>query len=622
MSRPQPDQGAVIALSPYRAQLGRGRRLRRAEALLEGADPEGTVRALPGDELYYIIHEIGLQDAADILALATPEQLQVALDFAVWERDQLDPARLGEWLEAIAAAPIEKIGSWMAGLDSELFGLIVRKSAHIYDLTQEAPPDEPVGTFFPTPDGFFLLDVTGLEGGRSASAESGEDEEASDAARVAIRLVDACYRADRDFARRMLIGARSELDSELEEAAHRWRQGRMADLGFADYYEALEVYRELDPATLRPEGAREGHGPVRPVSEIGRRGANAASDALRVPGPLAVRLSDLEGSPFARAAQKLRSIEDVDELRFALVALTNRVLAADRIAPGDDRAVTDSLGRMVALLDIGVEWLAQGSSPENDERGAEALRAIPLVRIFRLGVTLVGKVRRLGLALRHDGPFGEGALRLAEPDDATVLENVTRVRPMFPRLLETPASAGERPFRSLADIARATAALEQAAAAQAMVRGLGVRPEDLADGAAALVDSEADVAALDTGLLARTVLVRRLLEADRPPGPRSSRTGSKRTSAGAFRAAGEPPMSFRALEPDDVTKFEALVKAPRDAAPKLSDRLREKAKAILKKAAPESLAAAAASVADRWIASLAPLEPVLVRKRPSGRRRR
>ena len=47
------------------------------------------------------------------------------------------------------------------------------------------------------------------------------------------------------------MGARAESDAELEEMAYRWRQARMADLGFADYYEALEVYRELDPASVQ-----------------------------------------------------------------------------------------------------------------------------------------------------------------------------------------------------------------------------------------------------------------------------------------------------------------------------------------------------------------------------------
>jgi hypothetical protein len=41
----------VVALSHYRARLGRGRQLRRADALLEAPDLKAAVRALPGDEL-------------------------------------------------------------------------------------------------------------------------------------------------------------------------------------------------------------------------------------------------------------------------------------------------------------------------------------------------------------------------------------------------------------------------------------------------------------------------------------------------------------------------------------------------------------------------------------------
>jgi len=112
----------VVALSRYRAQLGRGRKLRRADALLSGPEPERAVRALPGDEFYYVVHELGLSDAADILALARPEQIQAALDFGVWERDQLAPERVTEWLEALAEAPPERIAAWVQGLDVELLG--------------------------------------------------------------------------------------------------------------------------------------------------------------------------------------------------------------------------------------------------------------------------------------------------------------------------------------------------------------------------------------------------------------------------------------------------------------------------------------------------------------------
>jgi hypothetical protein len=595
----------VIALSRYRAELGRGRRLRRADALLESRDLRAAVRALPGDELYYVIHEVGLRDAGDILAEATPEQLQMVLDFALWERDQVEPEALADWAEAMAAAPIDRIGAWIEGLDSELVGLLLRRGARIYDLTQEGPPDEPEGTFFPTPDGFFLLDVIGLrhqrddEGGAAAAAPAPQapesDDEEATSARVLIRLVDAFYRTDKDLARRMLVGARSEMDAELEESALRWRQGRMADLGFADYYDALEVYRELDPATVQvrdESAARARRGGARAAAADAGHGADTA---LRVPTALAERLADTAGSTFARAAHQLAG-DDLDQLRAALVALTNMVLAADRVTPGDDAAVAAVLERMSATLDVAVERLAAN----DDARGAEALRSVPLIRLFRLGVSVVGKVRRLALALKRRGPLGPGGYALAEPEDATVLDAVTRLRPLFPRLLDDRPAAGERPFQSLSDVARATAAIERVAAAQVLLRGLGVTAEDLAPGAPALEATGVDVAALDAGLLARTVLIHLL--ASSPPS--------------------KPPIPLRALDPTDVQAFEAGLESAPDSPMKLPNAVKKKAKAILDALAPSSLAGAASAVADRWIAGLAPLEPVLVRKPPTKPRRR
>ena len=567
--RPEPNN--VVALSHYRARLGRGRRLRRADALLEAPDLGAAVRALPGDELYYVLHEIGLNDGADILARATSEQLAVVLDFGIWNRDQIDDGALGQWLEAIAAAPIERIGRWVTGLDTELIGLIIRRGARIYDLTQEGAPEEPEGTFFPTPDGFFVLDVLGERA----------EEEGPDPGRALAQIIDALYRTDKDAARRLLVGARAEMDAELGETAYRWRQARMADLGFADYHEALEVYRELDPASVR---IGESPARARPVLDQTSAGDPAA---LRMPTTLAERLSDAEGSPFARAAQRLTAGDEVDDLRFALVTLTNRALAADRVSPGDDEAVATVLDRLVATLDLAIERLAQG----DDDRGAAALRTIPLARLFRLGVSLAGKVKRLAVTLRREGPFGARGFELAETDDATVLEAVTRLRPMFPRVLDDPPAGGERPFRRLADLARAAAAIEQAAAAQAMVRALGVARADVDPETAALDGTGLDAAALDMGLLARTALVGRLLAVTD---------------------------GWRPLTPDEVKAFEAKLKGK---PPKLPAALARNAHAVLAAAAPPPLASAAEAVAARWIASLAPLEPVLVRT-PAARPRR
>jgi len=82
----------------------------------------------------------------------------------------------------------------------------------------------------------------------------------------------------------------------------------------------------------------------------------------------------------------------------------------------------------------------------------------------------------------------------------------------------------------------------------------------------------------------------------------------------------DQPMSFQPLTTDEVREFEALtrVQGSKDPEMKLSDKLTRKAKQILDAAAPGALAETARKVAERWIAGLAPLEPVLVR-RPATR---
>jgi hypothetical protein len=598
----------VVSLSRFRARHARDARQRALDGLLDARSPEAAVRALPGETLHDLVGRGDPREHLDVLVHARPEQIQTVFDLALWSGDRLAPSRIEPWIATLAALPSEVVTRFVAGLDVELVALLIRKGARIYDLEIEAPPDEPQGTFYSTPDGFFVLDVTGyrVESDPAAShgateaavgapdsgevatpdAASGGSEASADAL---IHVVDNLYKGDLDFARRILVGAKAELDSELEEMAFRWRQGRLQDLGFEDAAAAREVYRPLDPASVRIGELRPGTR-VRPLASAEADGAaGAPPERTRLPAPLE---AELEGeSVFARARARVTDSAEREELDVALYALANRVLAAAGVDPGDEDAGSAHLARLRATLDLGIDYLARRSGAFDEDRAVDAVRTISIGRIFRVGVSLTAKVRSLATALRKGAPFAGSVddLNLVEEPEATVLEAALRPHPAFPRILDEPPASGERPIASLADLASLTAAIERAAAAQILLLGLGVTPAafELATGDGV---EPADRAAIDTAVLARTALILALL--------------SRRPGAGAAEG-------LRPLTPLEIGRFNKVAATPA---------ILSRARTLLEGLAPEAMTRAAREMAARWVGSLAPLEPVLVRRARAPRK--
>jgi hypothetical protein len=410
----------IIPLSRWRAALARARRGRKADAIISEPNAAQLVPSLPVQELYYAIKEVGLADAAELVALATPEQVQGFVDLDVWERDHIDERRIDAWIDTLADAGYEKLGSVLEKLDSEVIALWLQRQAVVYDLTIETPPDEPEGHYYPTPDRFYLIDIL----------PAGEEGKALE------RTLDWIYRYDLELGRRIIMSAKWELGSDLEEHAWRWRQGRMADLGYVDFYEALSIYRYLDPASVKLDE----HTFVAPPPET----------PTELPAVLAGSLD--EAGFFGKALGTLPSDADVERLHGTLVLLINKAMAADLVDPGDFEMGKEALARAVATVGLGLEYLSRGDAA----RAGQALGSVALERIFRVGFSLGLQLKTLADTLVKGGldPVG-----LDEPWDEVVRALRAR-RPEYPRALDTPPAEGTRYFASLADVSRAAAALE------------------------------------------------------------------------------------------------------------------------------------------------------------------
>src|SRR5215813_1482698 len=125
----------VILLSRFApAAIAARSASRRVEALLSDRDPAARVAALPVQDLFHIIHELGLADAHELVELATPEQVQGLIDLDAWRGDRLDDAAVVPWLDALVAAGPEKLAPAWRGLDPELTALLLARWVRVYNL--------------------------------------------------------------------------------------------------------------------------------------------------------------------------------------------------------------------------------------------------------------------------------------------------------------------------------------------------------------------------------------------------------------------------------------------------------------------------------------------------------
>ncbi|HTN51411.1 MAG TPA: DUF6178 family protein [Anaeromyxobacter sp.] len=432
-------------LARIRAALAQARGKRRLEVILGAGDPGALVRALPPDELYFTIRDIGLGDAALLVQLASAAQFRTFLDLEAWTGDRFAPRRALPWLRAARAGAHQEpraSARWMRKLrtlDVEVLYLLLHDAVRVHDLEQDPDPELAGDRFARTPEGRFVVEfaVEGLE-------------------YLAVKgILDDLQAEDPFRTTRLLSALRWESVSDLEESALRWRSGRLADLGFPALEEALSWF------------ARPPRGPA----------AEAGAPAR----PAGFFLATLaRGSLLDRATAALPPAER-QRVEQQVVAAANAVLVADAVDPGDLEAVRRAFEAARAMLELGLEELA-GS---DEARAAEALGVTPVKRIFQAGFGRVLEQKWRAERLLAAGGAGTRAAPLLDPPLGEAIQALTGKRPAYFPGLEDPredwgsaTSGAHEPRRFLAasELSRTAAALDLAEGLAALARELGLVP--------------------------------------------------------------------------------------------------------------------------------------------------
>ncbi len=435
----------IIALTPFRADLARAL-TRRGERLLAATDLAEEVAALEPLEAYYLIRELGMDQALPILRELNQEQMQACLDLDCWNRYDFSVESLEEWLAPFAAVDAETLAQTFLSLEYVLQLLFLTTQVIVYDPDADdiPPADEEQGIVRAmTPDGFYLLELKNPDQAFKVHP---------------FALLDGLYQYDPEAAHRLLTEVRVDLPTQTEEEALRFRTGRMEDLGFASPAEASALFS-------RPPSRQPLPRPQEPLD----------SPVSRLPSVYAAPLT--EATLLQQGLSLITDSKHLSRMEQELVWTINSAILAYGEKPQNIEHITAIVSRVRDTISLGLEALLAQETPPcmPDATGAPAqasklLELWPMNDLFRhgYGATLIMQ-EQVRKALAEERSFADW-YNLADTEQSD--EPADRLERAFVAglLNRHPLRGGFDPGN--AETIRAFASLAEVAEAQARLKRL------------------------------------------------------------------------------------------------------------------------------------------------------
>jgi hypothetical protein len=355
------------------------------------------VPALPEQEIFLTVKEVGERDSLELLSLTTPEQFQYLLDLEFWKRDQLDIEKVLHWMELLLESGEKKLAQFIQTADLEFIALILKKFIRVATLEGEQTERIDSLPLF-TLDQFYFIDFKGVK-----------------TREVFEPFLKTFSRINGEGYRRLMEALICGLESELEETEYRLRNGRLNDYGFPDFEEALEIYQFIQPESLlQQEGAFKLKGqPLKRESSIYYLAFHS------------------EGPFFSAILSRIDEPQEQDRLRQEITSLCNKAIIAEAIDLSNLSGTERAIQKVYHYLNLGLQYL----SGEDEQKGIDILGSLPIQKIFQCGVSLTLLLRRRGSLILSNSWFRKEPEHLVLLDNPyfAKMEGVLRKRPVFYR---------------------------------------------------------------------------------------------------------------------------------------------------------------------------------------------
>lgn len=344
---PAPELAAILMQMPVKNRL---------EVILRRQDSEAVVAAMPLEDFFFTVMEIGPDDALPLLAHARVEQLNLVFDVEWWQKADLVPAKALQWLERLEGASGKKLLEWLYHADFELLVSLFKKWIRVSLIDEDLDPLEAEETLPPN-----TIDDQYYWGAQYPQYEA-----------LIGRILGLLFEVNQGFYRELLNHTQWVSEAEVEEDAYRFHTGRLEDCAIPDYYDAVTIY-----------GVGESGGAK------GFRKKALRTDAQTAAPSFALSLVS-EGDFLHEALQRVESHALLDSVRLELAAIANKILVADELAPDSAQSLHLAVHKAAAWVSLGLETVSRGDAG----KAAALLGEVYLEDLFRRGNGTVASVRQ------------------------------------------------------------------------------------------------------------------------------------------------------------------------------------------------------------------------------------
>ncbi len=339
------------------------------DEILEAPDALPLAHSFSGEDFYFLIHDIGLDDALPILSMASSSQWEYILDVEGWQRDNVVLNSTLKWFDLLLQADADRFIQWVQNEKLELFEFCLFKTIEVRIREHDEDPGV-FGDDFSTLDGIFYFRFVNHGMDDSQEAEFLPEKE-----EIVLSLLKKLADADHVVYQKILFEFASILPAETEEEIYRLRNVRMAEKGFLPFDEAIGIYQPLQRATE-----------ISMQKRMKRLGASRKSTIPLSLYPVSV----ISGEDlFSRTMNQIdgRSMFSALESEFAV--LCNTIIAADQKTIRERVELAGIVEKACGYISVGLQKLSDNMEKPHIESLISLISEYPLSYIFKTGYGLV-----------------------------------------------------------------------------------------------------------------------------------------------------------------------------------------------------------------------------------------